>query len=66
MLIPVGQAWACVALVAFRTTGSGIVEPGGTVEVFGGEFARGEPVDIRLDSPDGPILFTQPDPMPSP
>ena len=64
-VVPAGLAWGCVALVAFRTTGSGVVQPGGTVEVFGGEFARGKPVHIRLDSPDGPILYTHPDPQPS-
>jgi hypothetical protein len=60
-----GLAWGCVALVGFRTTGSGTVQPGGTVEVFGGEFASGKPVHIRLDSPAGPILYTHPDPRPS-
>jgi len=65
VVVPAGLAWGCVALVAFRTTGSGVVQPGGTVEVFGGEFARGKPVHIRLDSPDGPILYTHQDPQPS-
>ena len=65
VVVPVGLAWGCVALVAFRTTGSGVVQPGGTVEVFGGEFARGKPVHIRLDSPTGPILYTHNDPQPS-
>ena len=65
VVVPAGLAWGCVALVAFRTTGSGVVQAGGTVEVFGGEFARGKPVHIRLDSPDGPILYTHPDPQPS-
>lgn len=62
ILIPAGLAWSCVALVAFRVNGSGVVQPGGTVEVFGGEFASGQPIDIHLDSPDGPVLFTQPPP----
>lgn len=65
VLIPAGLAWGCVALVAFRTNGPSTVQPGGTVEVFGGEFASGQPVDIRLDSLDGPILYTVPDPRPS-
>ena len=65
IVISAGVAWGCVALVAFRTNGSGTVQPGGTVEVFGGEFARGEPVHIRLDSPDGPILYTHENPLPS-
>ncbi|MGI8984893.1 MAG: hypothetical protein ACR2HM_10230 [Acidimicrobiales bacterium] len=65
VLVPAGLAWGCVALVSFRTTGTNVVAPGGTVEVFGGAFARGKPVDIRLDSADGPILFTHPNPLPS-
>ncbi len=65
VLAPAAVAWACVALVAFRVNGSGSVRPGGTVEVFGGEFARGKPVHIRLDSPDGRILYTHADPQPS-
>jgi len=65
VLVPAALASACVALVAFRVNGSGVVQPGGTVEVFGGEFARGKPVHIRLDSPEGPILYTHPDPRPS-
>lgn len=65
VLVPAGLASGCVALVAFRTNGSGVVQPGGMVEVFGGEFARGKPVHIRLDSPDGPILYTHADPQPS-
>lgn len=63
--MPAALAWGCVALVAFRTNGPGVVAPGGTVEVFGGEFASGQPVDIRLDSLDGPVLYTVPDPRPS-
>jgi hypothetical protein len=62
VVIPAGLAWSCVALVAFRVNGSGTVAPGGTVEVFVGEFASGKPVEIRLDSPDGPILLTTPPP----
>jgi hypothetical protein len=65
VLIPASLAWGCVAVVAFRTNGPGTVQPGGTVEVFGGEFARGQPVDIRLNSLDGPILHTVPSPQPS-
>lgn len=65
VFIPVSVAWACVGLVVFKTTGSATVEPGGTVEVFGGEFASGEPVHVRLDSADGPVLATFPEPEPS-
>lgn len=63
-LIPAGIAWSCVALVGFKTVGTNVVQPGGTVHVMGTEFARGQPVDIRLDSPTGPILATHPDPQP--
>lgn len=62
VLIPAGLAWSCVALVAFRVNGTGTVAPGGTVEVFVGEFASDIPVEIRLDSPDGPVLLTTPPP----
>ena len=62
IVIPAGLAWSCVALVAFRVNGSGTVAPGGAVEVFVGEFASGVPVEIRLDSPDGPVLLTTPPP----
>ncbi|MDQ4070483.1 MAG: hypothetical protein M3203_13585 [Actinomycetota bacterium] len=65
VLAPAAVAWACVALVGFRVNGSGVVQPGGTVEVWGGEFARGKPVHVRLDSPEGPILATYADPQPS-
>lgn len=65
VMVPAGLAWGCVALVSFRTVGNGVVAPGGTVEVFGGAFARGKPVSIRLDSPDGPVLATHANPLPS-
>lgn len=65
VVIPASVAWACVGLIVFTTTGSARVEPGGTVEVFGGEFAKDQPVDIHLDSPDGPVLATYPSPAPS-
>lgn len=65
VLVPAAVAWSCVALVAFKVVGSSTVEPGGTVQVFGGEFARGQEVQIRLDSPSGPVLTTHPNPLPS-
>lgn len=65
VVIPASVAWACVGLVVFTTTGSATVQPGGTVEVFGGEFAAEQPVDVHLDSPDGPVLATFPSPGPS-
>lgn len=65
LLVPAALAFACVGIVAFTTTSGNTVEPGGTLEIFGGEFARGEPVDIRLDSPTGPVLATHENPLPS-
>ncbi len=65
VVVPVGQAWGCVTVVSFRTNGPSSVQPGGTVEVFGADFARERPVDIHLDSADGPVLATVPSPMPS-
>lgn len=65
IVVPAAVAWACVGLVAFTVTGSPAVEPGGTAQVFGGEFAKDKPVDIHLDSPDGPVLATYPSPAPS-
>ena len=65
VVVPAGLAWGCVALVGFKVNGTGVVAPGGTVEVVGTEFARGKPVSIHLDSPTGPVLATHPDPQPS-
>lgn len=65
LVVPAGLAWGCVALVGFKINGSNVVQPGGTVQIWAGEFARGKPVHIRLDSPNGPILYTHPDPLPS-
>ncbi len=65
VFVPAGLASGCVALAAIRVNGSGTVQPGGTVEVFGSDFAKGKPVHIRLDAPDGRILYTHPDPQPS-
>jgi hypothetical protein len=56
-----GLAWACVG-VASLITDSPTVQPGGTLMVTGRSFARGVPVDIRLDSPTGPLLLTVPGP----
>lgn len=65
VVVPAGLAWGCVAVAAIRVNGSGVVQPGGTAEVFGSDFSRGKPVQIRLDAPDGRVLYTQPDPQPS-
>lgn len=65
ILMMTGVAWSCVGLVAFRVEGSSTVEPGATVKVFGGAFAAGQPVSVRLDSPNGPVLATVDDPQPS-
>ena len=57
VVLPAGLAWACVAPVSL-TTSSPTVQPGGMVHVIGRETAPGAPIDIRLDSPDGPVLLT--------
>lgn len=65
VLIPASLAWGCVVIAAIKVNGSGVVQPGGTVEIFGSDFARGKPVHFRLDAPDGRILQTFPSPQPS-
>ena len=55
VIVPSGLAWACVAPVSL-TTLSNQVQPGGTVKVVGREMAPGAPVQIRLDSINGPVL----------
>ncbi len=60
-IVPAGLVWACVGLMSL-TTSSSTVEPGGTVTVFGKEFAQGAPVEIHLDSATGPVLATVPPP----
>lgn len=61
LLAPAAVAYACVAVMAIKTDVSS-VEPGGTVNVFGADFAMDEPVELRLDAPDGPLLATVPPP----
>lgn len=61
LLVPASLAWACVGVVAL-TTPRATVQPGGTLEVRGREFARGVPVQLRLDSPTGRLLATVPGP----
>ena len=65
LMVPASLAWSCVGLVLFRVEGSSSVQPGGMVQVMGGEFARGKPVDVHLDSPSGPVLATFASPQPS-
>lgn len=60
-IVPAGLAWGCVGLMSL-TTSSSTVQPGGTVTVFGKEFAQGAPIQIRLDSQTGPVLATVPPP----
>ncbi|MGH9278877.1 MAG: hypothetical protein ACRD12_12335 [Acidimicrobiales bacterium] len=57
VLLPVGLAWACVAVVSL-TNDARSVQPGGTFNVTGREFAAMVPVNIHLDSPTGPVLAT--------
>ena len=61
VFVPAAIAWACVGLMSL-TTSSSSVQPGGTVTVFGKEFAQGAPIEIHLDSPTGPVLATVPAP----
>ncbi len=65
LMVPASLAWSCVGLVLFRVEGSSSVQPGGKVQVMGGEFARAKPVDVHLDSPSGPVLATFASPQPS-
>ena len=58
-MIPAGVAWGCVGLISL-TTSSATVQAGGSLTVTGREFAPGVPVDIHLDTLDGPILATVP------
>lgn len=61
LMVPVAFAWACVGLVSLTTT-MNTVQAGSTVTVVGKEFAAGAPVDIHLDTVDGPVLATAPPP----
>ncbi len=61
LLVPASVAFACVGLMTL-TVANSTVEPGGTVVVRGGAFGQDAPIDIRLDSPDGPLLATVPKP----
>lgn len=56
-----GLAWACVGVVSL-TTAEESIRAGGTLTVTGREFARGVPIEIRLDSVTGPVLGTVPPP----
>lgn len=60
-LVQLSVAWACVGLVSI-TTNPTTVQPGGSVLLTGEEFASGAPVTIHLDTLDGPVLATEPDP----
>ena len=60
-MVPAALAWACVGLMSL-TTSTSTVQPGGTVTVFGKEFAQGAPIQIHLDSPAGAVLATVPPP----
>lgn len=55
--VPGTLVWACVAPVSL-TTASPTVQPGGIIKVIGREMAPGAPVEIRLNSPTGPVLAT--------
>jgi hypothetical protein len=57
VIVPASLSWACVAPVSL-TTERPTVQPGGTIKVIGRETAPGAPIEIRLNSPDGPVLLT--------
>lgn len=61
IMVPVATAWACVGLVSLTATPNS-VQAGGMVTVAGKEFASKAPVDIHLDTIDGPVLATAPPP----
>jgi hypothetical protein len=61
VLVPAGLAWACVGLMSLTTSASS-VPAGGSLTVFGKEFAQGAPIEIHLDSATGPLLTTVPPP----
>jgi len=56
-IVPASLVWACVAPQSL-TTASPTVQPGGILKVIGRETAPGAPIEIRLNSPTGPILST--------
>jgi hypothetical protein len=56
-LVPASLAWACVAPVALLTANPQ-VQPGGIVHIIGRETAPGAPIEIHLNSVDGPLLLT--------
>ena len=56
VLLPASVAWACLSLAGI-TTGGGSVPPGGTLTLTGIEFGS-NPVQVHLDSLDGPVLAT--------
>lgn len=60
-IVPASLVWACVGVVALNAPKT-TVQPGSTIEVRGREFARGVPIEIRLDSLSGPVLATVPGP----
>lgn len=61
VLVPAAVVWACVGVVSL-TSSSSSVQPGGTLQVTGREFAQSVPIQIHLDSPTGPVLATVPGP----
>ena len=62
IVVPGSLAWACVAPVSMTIEGSPSVQPGGTVTVLLREYAQGAPIEVRLNSPTGPLLATHPPP----
>lgn len=55
--VPIAVVFACVSVAALTATPQ-TVQPGGTVTVTGGDYVPGFPVQIHLDSVDGPVVGT--------
>jgi len=51
------EAWACTAQANLRLV-SGVAIPGGVAQVVGSGFVPGQPVEIRFNGSQGPLLAT--------
>jgi hypothetical protein len=57
VMLSASFAWACIAPTSLLTSSS-VVQPGGTLHIIGRETAPGAPIEIRLNAPDGRLLYT--------
>lgn len=57
LLVPAVVVYACVGLVALSASPSS-VQPGGTFTLKGMDFVPSAPLQIHLDSIDGPVIAT--------